>query len=76
MSAIEIGLMYRFAYPIEFTILSDYLEHCGELVRVVREADDTESDHHADPELPILYFIEAADGWTGYADETELEPLS
>lgn len=72
--SISSGAQRTFNYPKEFVTLPEYTAHRGVLVTVIRPATDEE----VDPDMQPMYLIWAADGWTGYAWEDELdtpEPL-
>jgi hypothetical protein len=69
MSAIVIGNRYCFAYPEAFTTLPDYTAHAGQQVTVLRQLTDEECD----PECQPMYLVQADDGWTGHANNSELE---
>lgn len=62
----------KFNYPAEFTTLPDYAAHRGQLVKLIRQLDDTECD----PECQPMYLIQANDGWQGHASIDELEIIA
>ena len=63
-----------FCYPDEFVTLPDHTAHAGQEVEVVRALTRKEADYHDDPELERMFVVRAADGWEGYAFESELPP--
>jgi len=65
------GEQFVFDYPLAFVTLPLYSEHRGEVVTVVRPLTDKEYDYEGDP----MYRVRAADGWEGFAWESELAPL-
>lgn len=66
---IVVGKEYTFDYPECFNTLSDYSEHRGRKVMVLRRLRD---DELGDPSLEAMYEVQARDGWEGSAFETEL----
>ena len=66
--------LMRFNYPSAFKSLPDYTAHAGQIVEVIRQAGEADGvDVH--PELELMYCIKSADGWAGYAWESELEEV-
>lgn len=70
---IEIGKTYTFNYPSAFTSLPDHTEHAGQRVTVLRPCTVEENEQQDDDETEKLYKVQAADGWTGEAYDSELE---
>ncbi len=66
----EIGKIYVFAYPAEFTTLDDYTAHAGQEVKVIRAL--TQDEAEGPPECEQMYEVQADDGWIGHAWASEL----
>ena len=76
----QIGNTYRFDYPEEFSTLPEYTAHRGQLVTVIRPCSETEADKiwdnpdgEGDRVVDTMFIIQAHDGWTGHAWDSELE---
>jgi hypothetical protein len=64
----------KFNYPKEFVTLPEYTEHAGQVVEVIRKLTAREADPpNEENGLEQMFFIRAADDWTGHAFESELE---
>lgn len=64
-----IGKSFGFTYPAALKTLPDYTAHSGQAVKVLRQLSKEEADQENEP----MFEIEAADGWRGHADYSELE---
>ena len=71
-NGIKLGQKYIFAYPWQFTMFPDYIQHRGKIVEVVSEADE---ESIGDPTILPQYIVVASDGWVGQADPSELLPI-
>lgn len=69
---VKIGAQYRFDYPAAFVTLPDYTAHAGKPVTVLRQLTDDECDSECQP----MYVVQASDGWTGHADDSELADIA
>ena len=67
---INIGGIYTFNYPDQFTTLPEHTAHAGQPVKVLRHMTDEEYDFEGDH----MFLVEALDGWQAEAWESELEP--
>lgn len=72
MSPIEIGKRYRFAYPEAFISLPNYTAHRGQTVTVRRYLNSDEADSTEEQ----MFKVQADDGWTGDAWESELAEVA
>ena len=79
-SSIQIGALYVFDYPEEFTTLPEYSARRRQEVKVLRPTTADEADVlWDDPEgtgtdtvVDRMFVVQARDGWEGHAWESEL----